>query len=676
MVLDHEQCYRAVSSRDSRFDGYFVGAVRTTGIYCRPSCPAVTPKRTNIEFFPTAAAAHEHGYRACKRCRPDASPGSPEWDVRGDVVARAMRLIADGVVDREGVVGPRQAAALQRPPPQPRRSPTSSAPGRSRSPGPSGRRRHASSSRRRRCRSRRSPSPPGFAASVSSTTPCRRCSLPRRRSCGRRSQGRKPAGQSANTPGAVTVDLAVRQPFDLGDDDGVSRGAGDPRDRALRRDDVPPVARPAERSRRRGDRPANPSSSRAGRTCASTLQPRRLARPRPGRQAHAPAARPRLRSRGDRRRPRRRSGARTARRRSPRAACARQRRSVRDGRSCRRRPAGVRLAAPAPSSAVSSAPRAPLTLADDHLTHVFPSPAELAAIDPALLPMPMRRRATLIDLANRIALGKIALDAGADRDDVPPGLARRPGHRTMDRRLRADARARRSRRLPAADLGVRQALVRLGTTARRRRTVAAVALVRRAPPVELVVHVDPNPPRQGVNVIHRTTIDSPIGTITLVADDDALVEVHLPDEKSSSSTVAEDATPGGAQRCWARRPSELESTSPVNGSSSTSRSPRMERRSSSPRGRRCARSPTARRSATASRPAASATATSPAPSAPPTGATRCRSSCRAIASSAPTVTSPGSAAASSARPGCSTTNDPSANVLTPARCCDESSCAR
>ena len=105
MVLDHEQCYRAVTSRDSRFDGYFVGAVRTTGIYCRPSCPAVTPKRANIEFFPTAAAAHEHGYRACKRCRPDASPGSPEWDIRGDVVARAMRLIGDGVVDREGVTG-------------------------------------------------------------------------------------------------------------------------------------------------------------------------------------------------------------------------------------------------------------------------------------------------------------------------------------------------------------------------------------------------------------------------------------------------------------------------------------------------------------------------------------------------------------------------------------------
>ena len=103
--LDPDQCYVAVQSRDQRFDGWFVTAVRTTGIYCRPSCPAITPKRTNVEFHPTAAAAQQRGFRACKRCRPDASPGSPEWNVRQDVVARAMRLIADGVVEREGVGG-------------------------------------------------------------------------------------------------------------------------------------------------------------------------------------------------------------------------------------------------------------------------------------------------------------------------------------------------------------------------------------------------------------------------------------------------------------------------------------------------------------------------------------------------------------------------------------------
>jgi AraC family transcriptional regulator of adaptative response / DNA-3-methyladenine glycosylase II len=105
MTLDPDRCYRAAQSRDARFDGWFYVAVRTTGIYCRPSCPAVTPKRTNVDFYRSAAAAQQRGFRACKRCRPDASPGSPEWDVRGDLVGRAMRLIADGVVDREGVTG-------------------------------------------------------------------------------------------------------------------------------------------------------------------------------------------------------------------------------------------------------------------------------------------------------------------------------------------------------------------------------------------------------------------------------------------------------------------------------------------------------------------------------------------------------------------------------------------
>jgi AraC family transcriptional regulator, regulatory protein of adaptative response / DNA-3-methyladenine glycosylase II len=104
-MMDDEQRYQAAVSKDARFDGVFFTAVRTTGIYCRPSCPAITPKRLNVTFYPTAAAAQQAGYRACKRCRPDASPGSPEWNVRSDVAGRAMRLIADGIVDRDGVPG-------------------------------------------------------------------------------------------------------------------------------------------------------------------------------------------------------------------------------------------------------------------------------------------------------------------------------------------------------------------------------------------------------------------------------------------------------------------------------------------------------------------------------------------------------------------------------------------
>jgi AraC family transcriptional regulator, regulatory protein of adaptative response / DNA-3-methyladenine glycosylase II len=105
MELDFERCYRAVNSRDQRFDGWFYTGVTSTGIYCRPSCPAVTPKRRNVRFFPSAAAAQRAGLRACRRCRPDATPGSPDWDLRADLVGRAMRLIGDGVVDRDGVPG-------------------------------------------------------------------------------------------------------------------------------------------------------------------------------------------------------------------------------------------------------------------------------------------------------------------------------------------------------------------------------------------------------------------------------------------------------------------------------------------------------------------------------------------------------------------------------------------
>ena len=106
MDLGFDRCYEATRSRDPRFDGWFIVGVRTTGIYCRPSCPSpVCPKPVNVTFYRTAAAAQLAGLRACKRCRPDAVPGSPEWNVRADVVGRAMRLIAEGVVDREGVPG-------------------------------------------------------------------------------------------------------------------------------------------------------------------------------------------------------------------------------------------------------------------------------------------------------------------------------------------------------------------------------------------------------------------------------------------------------------------------------------------------------------------------------------------------------------------------------------------
>ena len=105
MIRASPERYRAISARDARFDGQFITGVTSTGIYCRPSCPAHTPKPQNVVFLLTSAAAHEAGFRACRRCLPEAVPGTPAWNLRSDVAARAMRLIVDGVVDRDGVPG-------------------------------------------------------------------------------------------------------------------------------------------------------------------------------------------------------------------------------------------------------------------------------------------------------------------------------------------------------------------------------------------------------------------------------------------------------------------------------------------------------------------------------------------------------------------------------------------
>jgi AraC family transcriptional regulator of adaptative response / DNA-3-methyladenine glycosylase II len=118
--LRPERCYRALVSRDSRFDGRFFVGVRTTGVYCRPICPARTPLRRNVRFFTCAAAAEEAGFRPCRRCRPETAPGTPAWVGSSATVTRALRLIASGSLDSEGVdalaerlgVGARQVRRL------------------------------------------------------------------------------------------------------------------------------------------------------------------------------------------------------------------------------------------------------------------------------------------------------------------------------------------------------------------------------------------------------------------------------------------------------------------------------------------------------------------------------------------------------------------------------------
>lgn len=101
--LDHDQCYSAILARDPRHDGRFYTGVHTTGIYCRPVCPARTPKKENVSFYPSPAAAQSAGLRPCLRCRPETAPGTPAWQGTGATVSRAMRLIEEGALDEGSV---------------------------------------------------------------------------------------------------------------------------------------------------------------------------------------------------------------------------------------------------------------------------------------------------------------------------------------------------------------------------------------------------------------------------------------------------------------------------------------------------------------------------------------------------------------------------------------------
>jgi AraC family transcriptional regulator, regulatory protein of adaptative response / DNA-3-methyladenine glycosylase II len=103
MLPDHATCYRAIAARDTRFDGYLFTGVKTTGIYCRPVCPARLPKSSNVTFYPSAAAAQEAGLRPCLRCRPETAPDTPAWRGTSATIGRALRLIDEGALDEHGV---------------------------------------------------------------------------------------------------------------------------------------------------------------------------------------------------------------------------------------------------------------------------------------------------------------------------------------------------------------------------------------------------------------------------------------------------------------------------------------------------------------------------------------------------------------------------------------------
>src|SRR5271156_4506873 len=104
MKLDHDAYYRIFLARDRRYDGRLFIGVRTTGIYCRPICPAPSPKQINVSFYTSAAAAQEAGFRPCLRCRPEVSPDFAAWRGSENTVSRALSLIGEGLLDGEAGV--------------------------------------------------------------------------------------------------------------------------------------------------------------------------------------------------------------------------------------------------------------------------------------------------------------------------------------------------------------------------------------------------------------------------------------------------------------------------------------------------------------------------------------------------------------------------------------------
>ncbi|CAA9242631.1 MAG: Methylphosphotriester-DNA--protein-cysteine S-methyltransferase (EC / DNA-3-methyladenine glycosylase II [uncultured Acidimicrobiales bacterium] len=448
-MLDAERCYRIVCSRDPRFDGWFVTAVTSTGIYCRPSCPARTPKREHVRFHPTAAAAVAEGFRACRRCRPDVTPDSAEWQGRADVVARAMRLIADGLVDREGVGGV------------------------SRRLGYSERQLHRlllaevgagalALARVQRAHTARllleTTSLPvtatAFAAGFTSvrqfndTVRAVYAATPTQLRDGR-------SGASGGQPESITLRLAARQPLDAGavlsflgaravpGVEEVVEGAyrrvlplprgpgtvslhdgGDHVSCTLRLTDVADLAAAVSRCRRLLDLDADPVAVDEHLGADPVLGP--LVREAPGTRVpgHVDGAELAVR------------------------AVLGQQVSVAGARTLAARLVrshGERLAAP-----------------DGGLTHLFPTPAALAAMDPAELAMPRARARALLGLARALDDGDVALDGGADRAATEAALLALPGIGPWTASYIALRALGDPDALPVGDVGLRNALRRLG----------------------------------------------------------------------------------------------------------------------------------------------------------------------------------------------------------------------
>jgi AraC family transcriptional regulator of adaptative response / DNA-3-methyladenine glycosylase II len=428
--VDNGQRYEAAVSKDARFDGVFFIAVTSTGIYCRPSCPAITPKRANMRFYPSAAAAQEAGFRACKRCFPDASPGSPEWNVRADLAARAMRLIADGMVDREGVTGlARRLGYSER---QVNRMVTAEL-----GAGP------LALARAQRAQTARvlieTTTLPlseiafaaGFASIRQFNATIREVFAAAPGELRERAVRRRPiagpamgaAGGPAMAPGLIRLRLAYRPPIDIGRmirflgaraipgvetvTGGTYRrtinlpnGTGVAALRAaepaasyieceLQLQDLRDLAPAVQRCRRLLDLDADPATVTAFLSRSEILRTAVAACPGRRVPGHVDGAELAIR------------------------AVLGQQVSVAAARRL-----GARLTA---------AYGKPLERPADGLTHCFPAAETLADADPASLPMPRSRAHALVGLATALASGSLSLDPGASRDDAEAALLALPG---------------------------------------------------------------------------------------------------------------------------------------------------------------------------------------------------------------------------------------------------------
>ena len=470
--------YRILGSRDRRFDGRFFVAVTSTGIYCRPSCPAIVPKRENVRFYPSAAAAQGAGFRACLRCHPHAVPGSPEWNLRGDVAARAMALIADGVVDREGVAGlARRVSYSERHLTRLLTAELGAGP--------------LALARAQRSQSARMLIQTSglrlvdvaYAAGFSSVRQFNdtiraaygRTPTELRRTVAREGRGGVRArAPGAEGPGVLTVRLAFREPLDWERllrffADRAVAGVEEVRDGCYRRTlrlprghgtaalRVPPAKarepRHVECELRLADlRDLTAAVQRCRRLLDLDADPAAPAE----HLARDPLLAPLVRAAPGLRVPGTVEGSELAVR-----AVLGQQVSV----------AAARTAAGRLTQALGE----PMSEPDGALTHLFPSPAAIAAADPALLPGPGSRRTTLRALAGLLADGELELDPGSDRAEVAAALLAVPGIGPWTEQYIAMRGLCDPDAFLPSDLGVRRALEALGVPWRGPREAALLA---------------------------------------------------------------------------------------------------------------------------------------------------------------------------------------------------------